>query len=309
MNGSGFLLLGVASLFFLAGIGFLASGGQRRRNQQMQDRLEELQGLSTPSPVSLSRNRFVASERGGPQFLELWLARADIALRPQIVLAAGCALLAVASILTLLAGPIVGCVIAAIVLGGGIFGLRLLAARRIAAFINGLPFFLDALRQLLTVGNSMQQALLTTAENSGPEMQRYLNPLIRRINNGAPIPESIRWLADRLKVPELYMLAAAVETNFRFGGRMSTVLANLVHILRDGARVGRELRSATAEIRFSAIVLGLMPFAAAAMIGITKPSYIMFFIETAQGHRLALIALGLQAAGLLVMSRIMRLEF
>ena len=78
--------------------------------------------------------------------------------------------------------------------------------------------------------------------------------MIRRIDNGAPIPDAVTWLAARLEVPELHMLATAIETNFRYGGRMSVVLANLVQILRDRARVGRELKAATAEIRFSAIV-------------------------------------------------------
>jgi tight adherence protein B len=151
--------------------------------------------------------------------------------------------------------------------------------------------------------------LLKAAENAAPGMQRYLRPLIRRINNGAPIPDSIQWLAQRLEVPELYMLATAVETNFRYGGRMSVVLANLIQILRDRARVGRELKAATAEIRFGAIVLGVMPLGAAALIGLIQPSYMLFFINTEQGHRLAAIAIGLQVVGTVVMRRIMRLEF
>jgi len=73
--------------------------------------------------------------------------------------------------------------------------------------------------------------------------------------------------------------------------------------------VGRELKAATAEIRFGAIVLGCMPFAAAVIIALVERDYMLFFVETEQGMRLAGIALGLQIVGIVIMRRIMRLEF
>lgn len=310
MNGFGFLLLGVLLLLALAGISLFTSRVQRQRQQEMAERLEELRGaLPSDRGDTAAATWARTGGPGGPRLYRLWQARADVTLPPQQLLAGGVALAALGAGLTWLVGPLVGLVVPAALLLAGIYGLWRLATQRLNAFIEALPFFLDALRQLLIAGNSMQQALLKGAENTGPGMQRYLQPMIRRINNGAPVPDSIRWLAGRLDVAELHMLATAVETNFRYGGRMSVVLANLVQILRDRARVGRELKAATAEIRFGAIVLGFMPFAAAAIIAMVELNYMLFFVETEQGMRLAAIALGLQIIGLVVMRRIMRLEF
>lgn len=310
MNGFGFLLLGVLLLLVLAGLSLFTSRVQRRRQQEMTERLEELRGaLPTGNGGSAAAAWTPAGGAGGPRLFQLWQARADVTLSPHLLLVGGVALVVLGAGLAWLAGPIVGLVVPAVLLLAGVYAMWRLATRRLNAFIEGLPFLLDALRQLLIAGNSMQQALFKGAENTGPAMQRYLRPLIRRINNGASIPDSIRWLAARLDVAELHMLATAVETNFRYGGRMSAVLANLVQILRDRARVGRELKAATAEIRFGAIVLGGMPFAAAGMMAVIQPDYLMFFIETEQGMRLAAVALGLQFIGLAVMRRIMRLEF
>ncbi|MGO1074255.1 type II secretion system F family protein [Inquilinus sp. CA228] len=306
MTGFGFLLLGVLALLVMAGVSLLAGRAQRRRQQQMQERLQALRD-NMPKAAGVARPQTTALP--GPQFLRLWLTRADIAPTPRSLGAAALAIVLVALIVNWLAGPLAAALAAVTLTFAGIYGLWRLACRRLDAFIEGLPFFLDALRQLLVVGNSIQQGLLKAAENTSPAMQRYLQPMIRRVNNGAPIPESIEWLAQRLELAELYMLAAAVETNFRYGGRMSNVLANLIQILRDRARVERELKAATAEIRFSAIVLGLMPLLTAALIFLIKPSYVAFFIETEQGHRLAIIAAGLQLTGMVVMRRIMRLEF
>jgi tight adherence protein B len=307
MNGLGFLLLGVVALFVLAGISLLAGRTQRHQRKQVLERLDELRG-ETPAELA-GPNRFVAGAQGGPDFLQLWLTRADITVPPQILVVMAGAVIAAVAVAVWLAGIIAGAATLVVLVLAGVYGLWRLASRRLGAFIEGLPYFLDALRQLLVVGNSVQQGLLKAADNAGPGMQRYLGPLIRRINNGASIPESIQWLAQRLEVPELHMLATAVETNFRYGGRMSVVLANLIQILRSRSRVERELKAATAEIRFGAIVLGLMPLTAAGLIGLIQPSYMMFFVNTEQGHRLAAIAVGLQIIGTVVMRRIMRLEF
>jgi tight adherence protein B len=310
MNGFGFLLLGVLLLLALAGMGFFSSRSQRRQQQEIAGRLEQLRGaLPAETDADAARALARAGAAGGPLLFQRWQARADMTLSPQPMVMGGLALVALGVGLAWLVDPIVGAVVPAVILLIVIYALWRLASRRLNVFIEGLPFFLDALRQLLIAGNSMQQALFKAAENTGPGMQRYLQPLIRRINNGAAVPDSIRWLAARLDVAELYMLATAVETNFRYGGRMSVVLTNLVQILRDRARVGRELKAATAEIRFGAIVLGGMPFAAAAMMAVIQPNYLMFFVETKQGIRLAVIAVGLQIIGLVVMRRIMRLEF
>jgi len=307
MTGFGFLLLGILALFVMAGLSLLSGRAQRRRQQQVQARLQALRD-ALPAGETVA-GRVVTAPARMPRLVRLWLARADVALSPRLLTAAGLLLAGIVAGLAWLFGPIAAAAVAAAVPACGLYILANLARRRLDAFIVGLPMFLDAVRQLLMVGNSTQQALLKAAENASPALQLYLQPMIRRINNGAPIPEAVSWLANRLDVPELYMLGTAIETNFRFGGRLSAVLANLVQILRDRARVGRELKAATAEIRFSAIILGMMPLVAVVMIGLARPSYVMFFFEAEQGPRLAAIAVGLQLLGILVMRRIMRLEF
>jgi tight adherence protein B len=46
-----------------------------------------------------------------------------------------------------------------------------------------------------------------------------------------------------------------------------------------------------------------------ALLMAANPAYIDFFLQDARGHRLAIIAVGLQLAGMLVMRRVMRLTF
>lgn len=309
MSGAGFLLLGVLALFVLAGLSLLAGRRQRRHQTEMQARLNDLRGGAVAAADEAGPAVVTADAWSGPAAFQRWQARADVIIQAHHLLAGALLLSGLAAVLTWFLGPVVGLAVPMGIALAAIAILVRLASRRLGAFVDGLPFFLDTLRQLLMVGNSMQQALQKASDNASPALQRYLAPMIRRINNGAPVPESIQWLADRLEVAELHMLAAAVETNFRFGGRMSVVLANLVQILRDRARVERELKAATAEIRMGAIVLCLLPVVVAAIILLTNPSYILFFTDTAQGRHLLIAAAGFQLLGMALMRRVMRLEF
>src|SRR3546814_4271405 len=86
-------------------------------------------------------------------------------------------------------------------------------------------------------------------------------------------------------------------------------LANLARLLRQATRVRRELKAATAETRFSGLVLGAMPLLLTAVLTTINPGYTHFFLDTPEGRRLAVIALGLQLTGMALMHRLMRLSF
>src|SRR3546814_5697208 len=75
-------------------------------------------------------------------------------------------------------------------------------------------------------------------------------------------------------------------------GSIGSTLANLARLLRQATRVRRELKAATAETRFSGLVLGAMPLLLTAVLTTINPGYTHFFLDTPEGRRLAVIALG-----------------
>jgi tight adherence protein B len=187
--------------------------------------------------------------------------------------------------------------------------IRRRAQRRIDALVEALPFYIDAVRQMQAVGSSLSQALERSLPEAPGIVRSYLAPAARRLELGAPVSEAMQQLADRLRVPEMSMLAAAIRTNIRYGGSISGVLSNLSAILRERMRIARELKAATSEAKVSSRVLIAMPLVAMALLMASNPTYVDFFLSDARGHRMAIIAVVLQAVGMLVMRRVMRLAF
>jgi tight adherence protein B len=310
MNPVMLLALGAILLLAIGIPAYRVSRAQAAQRRHLQDRLaslrapaEEIEELTSP------RHQAHWLMAHAPRFIRLGLARAGMTLQWRSVILFTIATALLCGLPALFGGAALSGGALVVVLGVALGVFRMVAARRLASFVDGLPLYLDATRQLVMVGNSLQQAMVKAGEGCSPGVARHLAPLLRRVQYGAPSGDSVAWLAERLDIIELHMLAAAIQTNARFGGRISTVLANLTQILRDRARVQRELHSATAETRMSALVLGALPVVVAAFIGATNPSYITFFIDVPQGHKLIAIALGMEVAGVLIMRRIMRIDF
>lgn len=315
MNPAGFVLLG--GLMMLASVGVVLWRGQRQQAvvRLLQDRLDGVRAGSVSEasrqtePTALDSLRAATFASRLPRWFRVRFARADIepgwrhlAAPPAAIAAAG---LAIGHFVS----PVVACVAVVLLAIATLMAFQFIAQRHLSRFIDDLPALFDLIKHLMLAGNSLQQGLVRAIDTSGPTIQAYLRPLGRRVQNGAPVSDSILWVADRFDVPELFIFGTAVETNARYGGRMSQTLGNLAQIVRDGARVRRELSAASAETRLSAIVLSLLPVGCGLAILVTNPSYMDFFVDTTEGHQLALFAVCLEVIGVLIMRRILRLEF
>lgn len=307
----------ITLMLLLLGLGMMLTAGvaaQRMRRTQVAAQAVLDTRLSAIRPSldqpEVSELRWLAwIEARVPAFLERDLARADVTISARLVSSLGAVLLLALLIGFVWAG-VIGLLLA---LAGGIvlplMWLRHLANRRIARFVDLLPHYLDSIRQLLMVGNSFQQALTRATQDSGEGVRRYLDPAVRRIANGASLTEALDAVANRIDLTELHMVVAAVRTNQRSGGSVVPMLQALTALLRDRARVMRELKAASAETRLSATVLCALPPIALLLISAINYDYMRYLWETDGGQRLLLIGLGFQTVGVLVMRRLMRLQF
>jgi Flp pilus assembly protein TadB len=107
---------------------------------------------------------------------------------------------------------------------------------------NALPFYIDAVRQLMSVGNSLPQALMRAMPNAAepsPDLPRadsapYRLGRPRRRKHPAACRSARRF-------PKSGHACGRLRTNLRFGGSMATILNNLSHIMRERIRINREL--------------------------------------------------------------------
>jgi tight adherence protein B len=212
-------------------------------------------------------------------------------------------------VLTLSFGLFVASIAWSAVLGSAIGIVDYAASRRMEALSGTMSSFLDRVRQLLVVGNALSVALARATQSSPPILVEFFSPTIRRIANGAGVAESVNALADDLDLAELRLFGTAIETNLRFGGSLTAVLANLIENMRRRAAVDRELRANTSQIRASAWVLGLLPLLASAVVMLSNPDYARYFIDEPMGNKFLIYAGLSELVGAFLMRAVVRVSY
>jgi tight adherence protein B len=187
--------------------------------------------------------------------------------------------------------------------------LEMRARRRMRALSDAMLGFLERVRQLITVGNSLATALERAVANSPPVVALALAPTIRRIHNGGGVAESLERCAEELDIYELNLLATAARTNLRFGGSMTQILRNMIENIRRRSAVERELRADTTQIRASAWVLGLLPVVVGGVVMFSNRDYARWFLETDSGHRMIVYAVLSQLIGVWLMRMVVRTRY
>lgn len=180
------------------------------------------------------------------------------------------------------------------------------ARKRMDALSDAMLGYFDRVRQLLVVGNSLSVALARATQSSPPIVIEFFQPAIRRIANGAGVAESVNQLARELDLYELRLFGVAIETNLRFGGSLTAILANLIENIRRRAAVMREVRVTTSQIRASAWVLGILPMFVATVVMMQSPEYMRWFIDEPAGRQMLIYCAISQVIGAFMMRKVIR---
>ncbi len=299
VKGAAYLIL---ALLILGGVLF-ALLGERARSLAAIDR--RLAGLTTPGSAPVRSSVAISV----PERIAPLLAQAQLEITVQTVRLLALVGLGLVFLVLVLAGPAFAL---GVLLGlpmAALSWLRGRARKRVDALTEALPLYLDGVRQLQAVGNSLSQALARALADASPVVRSFFDTAARRLEMGAPVAETMQQLADRIQVPEVSMIAAAIRTNLRYGGSIGAVFTNLAHILRERLRIRRELVAATSEAKVSSRVLIAMPLLAMIGLVLMNPAYLDFFISDSRGRSLSFMAIGLEVAGILIIRRMLRLEF
>ncbi len=152
--------------------------------------------------------------------------------------------------------------------------LRYLGRRRISRFEDQLADTLSILASSVRGGFSLFQALqLISREASEPSKTEFMR-VMQQVSLGAEMDDALAGLAKRIPTEDVDILVTAISLQHQTGGNLAHILDIVASTVRERHRVQREIRSLTAQVRFSAILLGALPFLLAAILFVISPTYI-----------------------------------
>jgi tight adherence protein B len=229
------------------------------------------------------------------------------ALERRRLLIAGSGVAFVAGFVAL--GPLAGLGLSA----AGPLGVgRVLAARRRryrAAVETGVPELAVAVADGLAGGCSLRVALGEAAPGVGGAAGHELRRTAAELRAGAPTDDALEAMRRRARSPGMDALVAACLLQRRAGGDLALLLRESARALEDQARLEHEVRAATAQARFTALLVVLLPLGGALLAELASPGWFAGLWRSFLTAWLVGIALVLQALAAVLMQRLGRVRW
>lgn len=180
------------------------------------------------------------------------------------------------------------------------------AARRRALIVSQLPEFLESVIRVLSAGNSVEESFAGSSREAPEPVRGLFQAVGRQIRLGAPMEQVLAETADIYRIRDLKVLALASAINRKYGGSLRNVLKSLINAVRSRDVANRELRALTAETRFSAFMMAIIPVSLSLYILAQNPNYYADIWAQTSGRTMVLLSVFWQIAGIVVIWRMMQ---
>ena len=220
------------------------------------------------------------------------------------LLAGGAALALVAG--WVLAGPLVALACAS---AGPYAVARLLRARRErfrAAVDAGAPALAVTLADALGGGHSLRGAVAEAARSLDGAAGHELRRAAAELSAGARTDAALEALRGRARSHRVDVLVAACLLQQRAGGDLGRLLRGCASAFEDDARLRGEVRAATAQARFTGVVVVLLPLGGALLAELAAPGFLIELWRSPLTAWLVGLAIALQAAAAVAIRRLGR---
>jgi tight adherence protein B len=184
------------------------------------------------------------------------------------------------------------------------------AAGQQAALIEAqLAAAIDLLVGSLRAGASLLAAFESALQETDAPLRPYFQEIAGRIRLGDDPRVAVSELPVRVPLETFRLFATSLAIHWEVGGSLATTLATVGRTVRDRIELSRRVRAQGVEAHASVAVVLLLAYALGFLMWRANPDRLEAFINTGLGTELVSIVIGLQAVGLVWMSRLSRSSF
>jgi tight adherence protein B len=278
-----------------------------KREQQVRAQIFKTYQEATNSPVlNLMDSLF---GWGKVDNLQRSLLQADIFLSPHAFIS----IVILLAVLGFIIGWAVGSGIWSLGLSLGlsilpIIFLKWKRTRKTLQIEKHMPEAMELLARSLRAGHTLSGTL----ELAGQEVPKPLGSEMRITYEeqrlGLSMAQAFRRMGERVASQDLQYFITAVLIQAETGGNLSEILDNISYIIRDRLKLKGKVKGLTAEGRFSALILSLLPFATFIAFYFMNRTYVMTLFTDPMGTKFLTGGIISIAFGVLVMRRMVNIK-
>jgi tight adherence protein B len=290
------------------------------RQESVADRLSRFGDRKAPSAVAAQQDRSVSPLARG---LNRAIARQSFAASTARQLARADLKLTVSEYTLInLASVLIAFLIGAVLSGSIFFGVaaavggfyvpsvyvKFRQRARLAAFNSRLADTITMLANALRSGYSLAQGMDMVARESPPPVSEEFARVVREIGLGLSNQEALANLLRRVPSEDLDLLITSINLQHEVGGNLAQLLDSIGFTIRERVRIKGEIRSLTAQVRYSGYVVAILPIAMAGVLMVIRPDYIGPLFQSLCGWSMVVAAGIFMGTGFLVTRKIADIE-
>lgn len=187
--------------------------------------------------------------------------------------------------------------------------LRARRARYSAAVDAGVASMAVAIADALGGGHSLRGALREAAGSVDGAGGYELRRTAAELDAGAVTADALEALRSRTRSARLDTVVAACLLQHRAGGDLARLLRESARAMEDQSRLEGEVRAATAQARFTGLLVVLLPLGGALLTELARPGFVAGLASSLLTAWLVGLAVALQIVAAVLMHRLGRVRW
>jgi tight adherence protein B len=177
-------------------------------------------------------------------------------------------------------------------------------ARRLHKFEEQLPDAIDLFTRTMRAGHNIHSGLETIATETGDPVRMEFKKLVEELALGSQVEPALHGLGKRVPLIDLKFFITSLILQRQTGANMVSVLENLSTLVRERLNMAAKLKAHTAQQRFSAGLLCVLPIVVGLGFWILKPEYMRLLWTDPVGTKFFTYAIISEIVGILVIRKI-----
>jgi tight adherence protein B len=170
--------------------------------------------------------------------------------------------------------------------------------------VDGLQLLANGIR----AGLSVPQALGMIVDEMPAPISQEFNIILQQNRIGVPLEECFENLATRVPTEDNDMFVSSVNILRETGGNLAETFDTIVDVIRERVRLQQKIDTYTAQGMFQGMVIGAMPYALGFIYYMQDPKSMTPLFTTPIGLTMLFFAVGLDALGLYVIMKIVKIK-
>ena len=181
--------------------------------------------------------------------------------------------------------------------------------KRLRKFESSFPDAIDLFNRSMKAGHNIHSGLETVASETADPVRMEFKKVIEELALGSPLETALHALGKRVPLMDLKFFITGLILQRQTGANMVSVLEGLSLLMRERLSLSAKMKAHTAQQRFSAGLLCVMPLVVALGMWFLKPEYIQLLYSDPTGSKFLTYAIVSEIVGILIIRRIANVRY